>query len=255
MGRVKWGGGLSADTFDDAERGQFEPYMGPPVPNGVYCWKIKRLKLGKSSGGHRQLIFGLELTPRRSRPEEKKYSGYYLADYQVVTEGRAGFIAQVLDSLGVSGRDLIERMDTRGEADDRGNMDVAKIGKWVNNGKQYIMAGLVDGANQDGTPRKEIRGYWPIPEEGSSSQADDDDEGEEEEERSTKRTSKKAAPKRRARDEDDDDSDSDSDSDPDEEQEERRPAKKAAKKAAPKRRSRDEDDADEDEGEDDDPPF
>lgn len=242
MGKVKWTGGIDASTFDNAERGGFEPYMGPAVPNAVYCWKIKILRIGKSSGGHKQLIIGLELTPRRSRPDEKKFKGYFITDYQVVTEASAPFVAEFLDGLGVTGKDFVN-LDTRGEVNARGSMEVAKMGRWVNNGKQYIMAGLVDGADASGQPRKEIKGYWPIPEEASTSEPDDDedtDNEEEEEERPAKRTTSK---KRRPEPEPDEDEAEYEDEAPP-------PRKRAAKKAVPKSRA-----AEVEEDEDDEPPF
>lgn len=236
MGKVKWGGGVTADSLDNAERDQFAPYTGPAVPNGVYCWKIKVLRRGKSSGGHGQLIIGLELTPRRSRPEEKPYKGYFITDYIVVTEGSQFRVVRFLDGIGVTGREFVDGTITTGEANKWGSFEISKIGKWVNDGKQYILASLVDGEDGQGNPRREIGGYWPIPEESSSSSADD--EADEEEEL------------------DEDEADDTEEDEADEEPEEAKPAKKAAKKATPaKATSRKRRDADEDEAEDDEPPF
>ena len=258
MGKVRWGGGITGASLDRTERDGFEPYTGPAVPNGVYCWKIKVLRKGKSSGGYAQLIVGLELTPRQSRPEEKKYKGYFLTDYIVVTEGSQFRVVRFTDAIGVTGADFAERTITAGEPNARGSVEIAKIGRWVHNKKQYVMASIVDDMDQNGSSRKVIGGYWPIPEDSSASAEDEDYEEDEEEERPAKRAAK-GKPKGRVEpepDEDEEDAEDDDDSDDDEEETppSRKAAKKAVKKAAPKRRTRDED-AEDDEGDDDEPPF
>lgn len=248
MGKVKWGGGLSGEDFDSAERQQFAPYAGPPVPNALYCWKIKMLKRSKTSNNNDQLIIGLELTPRRSRPDEKKYAGYYITDYLVITPDTLWKVAPFLDAIDVTGAEFAERTIVENEADRFGSRKITKIGSWVNNGKQYVMGTLTDGQDRDGNPKKVIGGYWPIPEAEDSSAAEADeeeDEGEEEDERPpAKKTAAKKATRRAQ----------EPDPDEEEQEEEETPPRKATKKAAAKkaapRRAADEE---EDEGEE--PPF
>lgn len=262
MGKVKWGGGLSGGDFDNADRNQFSPYDGPPVPtNTLFCWKVKILKRGKSTGGHDQLIVGLELTPRRSRPDEKPYAGFYTTDYIIVREDTLFRVAPFLDAIGVSGADFAERTDVEREADSRGSRSILKIGRWVNNGKNYVMATLVDSDDGKGNPRKKIGSYWPIPEESSKVEetVELDDEGDTELDEEEETTPKKKASKRRAEPEpDDDEGEDDSEDSSDDEDDEPVPPRKSAKKAAPAKKATKKsprlfaDDNEDDEGE---PPF
>lgn len=235
MGKVTWG--VSGSDLDDADRSQFTPYDGPIPPNKLFCFKIKMLKKGKTSNGNPQLIIGLELTPRQSRPEERKYKGYYITDYIVVLESTTFRVAPFLDAIGVSGSDFAERTVV-GEKDDRGSYPITKIGKWVNNG-QYVLATLKDGSDREGNSRKEIDKYWPVSELSGS---DDETEEETEEEEQPRRPVKKATGKKRQ---------------PElEEEEEEEAPRRPAKKAASKRRVRDEDeDADQGDDGEDEAPF
>lgn len=247
MGKVKWGGGLSGSDFDNADRSNsFKPYDGPPVPtNTLFCWKIKVLKRGKTTNGYDQLIVGLELTPRRSRPDEKPYAGFYITDYITVMEDSLFRVAPFLDAIGVSGTDFAERTIVEQDADRRGSRAITKIGRWINNGKNYVMATTVDGDDGKGNPRRKVGNYWPIPEaEDSEAEEESDSENdweEEEQPRPAKKATKKAQrPAPEGEGEDD---------------EEPTPRKAAKKTTAKKATGRSRRDADEDEGEDDDPPF
>lgn len=247
MGKVTWG--IDSDAIDDAERSQYKPYDGPVPPNGLYAWRVKNLKAGTTSNDNPQLIIGLELVPRRSRPEEKKYKGYYTTEFMVVTEGTASWVAAFCDAIGVTGEDLVNRTKDDGEEDARGNTRIISIGKWRNDGKTLVLGTLVDDNYRD-APRKRVRDFWSVEEGLSNSDADDaDDDGEDDAEE--ERPKKKAAPKkasRRAADEDDsDDGEDDEDSRP------KKAAKKAAKKATGKRRAQE--DADDEDAEDEDAPF
>lgn len=248
MAKVTWG--VSGSDLDEADRDQYTPYDGPTPPNQLFCFRVKMLKKAKTSNGNPQLIIGLELVPRRSRPEEKRYAGYYITDYIVVLDSTTFRVAPFLDAIGVSGSDFAERTSV-GEKDDRGSWPITKIGKWVNNGKQFVLATLKDGTDRDGNPRKEIGKYWPVPDENGEATAasEDDDDGEEEEQ--TRRPAKKAAAKKRQPEPEPDDDDGEEEETP------TPPKKKAtAKKAAPKRKPVDDDeDAEDGDDEDDEAPF
>ncbi len=255
MGKVTWGGDFDGSTFDDAERSQFKPYDGPIPANAMYAWKVKNVKRGETSNGNDQLIIGLELIPRRSRPDEKKYKGYYITHFLVMTEGTAWKVAPFLDALGVSGADLVSRTKDTGEEDNRGNVPLVSIGKWKNDGSTIVLASLEDDDYKEG--RKRIREFWPV--EDAAKDEDDEeesDDSEDDEEEAPKRPAKKAAAKKSTKR-----AEPDEDADEDDDEEERRPAKKAAakkaapaKKAAGKRKAKDED-ADEDDEDGDEAPF
>lgn len=249
MGKVTWGGGMDADTLNDAERSQFKPYDGPVPPNALYCWRVKVLKKGKSQADNNKLIIGLELVPRRSRPDEKPYAGYFATESIAVVESMAGKLGSFLDAIGVTGSDFLNRTLDDGEKDQRGNTKIIKIGKWINDGKTYILASLGDDS-WNGETRKRIQNFWPV-EQAAKAEPEESDETEEEEEEQPRRTTaKKAAPKRREPEPDEDEAE--------EEESPRRPAaKKAAKKAAPKRRAQEDEDEDagESDDEDDEAPF
>lgn len=252
MGKVTWGDDLTREALDDVERDRFKPYDGPPVPNAMYAWRLKVLKRGKAkSSGNTQIIIGLELVPRSSRPEEKPYAGYFITDYISVLESQAFKIAPFLDALGVSSTDFLKRTSDTGEKDDRGSVPIAKIGDYVHDGKFILLASIGDDTDQNGAPRKRITGYYPAPEGEQAKKSkrrdeDDEEEDDEEEERPAKKSKKATATKKRK-----------SEPEPDEDDEEDEPPRK--KKAAPAKKKRREPEPDEDEDdnedEDDDAPF
>lgn len=164
MGKVTWGGDISADAIDEAERRQFQPYDGPVPPNALYAWKIKMLKKGKAkSSGNDQLIIGLELAPRTGREDQKPYKGYYRTTYIAVVDSQAGKLAGFLDAIGVTAKDFLNRMYDDGEKDARGGVRITKIGDWVNDGNQYVLGELNDDTDKDGRPTKRVDRFWPPP--------------------------------------------------------------------------------------------
>lgn len=180
MPKMKWTGTaaeVTGDTLDSADRSQFKPYDGPVPPNGLYCWKIKIMKITKASTGTQQLMVGIELTPRRSRPDEKPYGGYFLTQYLPITEGSAWRLAPFLDAIGVTGRDFVDRMIV-GAKDNRGGLPVEKIGKFIQNGKALVMGQLADDTDNKGNARKQINGWWATPDKAAAAPveepADDD---------------------------------------------------------------------------------
>jgi hypothetical protein len=183
VGKVTWGGDLDAKTIDKADRSQFKPYAGPPVPDGLYCWRVKVLKRGKSSNKNDQLIVGLELVPRQSRPDERAYAGYFVTDYITLTEAAAWRVAGFTDAIGVTGADLIQRTKDTGEKDAKGSVEIVSIGSWKHTKKALVLAQIAKGENNKGKPVTDVKGYW-APEaltEDPTNARDDEDEDDEDE--------------------------------------------------------------------------
>lgn len=249
MPRVRWGDEeelLEAGESWDPED-QIQPYDGPTPPNGLYYWDIKVLKY-RQGKNLPQLMIGLELAPRRSRSEDKKYAKYFILDFAPVAPQTNFRWMPFLAAIGVSPSDLIKKCIT----DEDGN--VTKIGRWVKKDKgNWIAANLVDDKDQNGNPRKAISGYFEP--KGASNTATPEPEEEEYEEEEYE-----------AEDIESEEEYEEEEGTEEEEYEEEPPppprkaakkstAKKAAKKAAPpKRRGRAPRDAEEIE-EADEPPF
>jgi hypothetical protein len=168
---VRWG--IDQSDVDDYDRSrQFKPYRGKIPPNAVYDWEVKVLKYAAGTREKNpQLIVGLELVPRDS--SEDKYAGYFIMDYIPVMNKTQFRYVPLLDALGISGRDFATRtkVDTDGK--------ILKVGRWVLDG-HMVSAQLVDGEDQKGNPRKEIKGgaYFEClePEEDEDDEYAEDDE-------------------------------------------------------------------------------
>jgi hypothetical protein len=164
MPKANWD--VDESDIDDFDRdSQYKPYAGPPVPNGVYLWLIKKLQfVAKTNNKKPQLRVGLELVPRDDRDEEQ-YETYFCMAFLPIAPNTAFRWVPFLDAIGVSGREFKNGTIT----DEEGN--IKKIGKWRNDGEQYVMAELKDGTDQEGKSRKEI---------GTFMTADFDEEDDEE---------------------------------------------------------------------------
>lgn len=174
--RVKWGAGApKATDIDKWDRSsQIKPYDGPIPPNSVYHWAVKVLKQVPAERGKLpQLRVGLELVPRKGRPDEKSYKGYFIMDFLPVSPQTLFRYVPFLDAIGVKGRDFLEATTV----DDDGN--ILKIGKWVKTDDTLIAASIKDDADQNGNPRKGIGTYMAIDSE-SDDDSDEDEESDEE---------------------------------------------------------------------------
>lgn len=167
MPRARWG--ISAADVDNYDRDSgFTPYRGPIPPNGVYDWLLKQCKfVSGTRGKYPQLRLGLELAPREGSEDEKRYAGYFIMVFRSIAPQTAFGYVPFLDAIGVSGSDFEDRT----VVDAEGN--ITRIGKWRNDGQQYVAAQLKDGADEKGNARKEIGWIGEISEEGY-----DDDDGE-----------------------------------------------------------------------------
>lgn len=166
---VRWG--IDQSDVDDFDRSkQFTPYRGKIPPNGVYDWEVKVFKYAAATRQKNpQLIVGLELVPRDA--SEDKYDGYFIMDYIPVMNKTVFRYVPLLDALGISGRSFAT--STKVDAD--GN--ILRIGKWRLDG-HMVSAQLVDGEDQKGNARKEIKGgaYFECLEPDEEDDADDDED-------------------------------------------------------------------------------
>lgn len=170
MPRVRWGVGASdIDDFDRSK--QFVPYSGPTPPNGVYLWKIKVLQ---SVAGTReklpQLRIGLELVPREGEASEGRYEGYFVMTFRSIGDRNQFAYVPFCDAIGVTGAEFVERTIT----DEDGN--IKKIGRWRNDGNQFVLAQLIDRDDNKGGTRKDIGHIGAADEEYAKADEDGADE-------------------------------------------------------------------------------
>lgn len=184
MPRVRWG--IDSSDVDDFDReSQFKPYAGPLPPLGVYEWQVKVVKyVAGTKDKNPQLRVGLALAPRENVKGEKKYAGYFLLAFLIISNKTTFQYVPFLDAIGVSGREFAERtiVDEDGK--------VSKIGRWRNDGESYVNASIVEKPDQDGIVKRQVGQIFAIEEsddddfegEDEESDIDADDEDEEEEE-------------------------------------------------------------------------
>jgi hypothetical protein len=171
--RANWG--IDASDVEAFYRSkQFAPYTGPVPPNGVYEWLIKVLKyVPRTADKNAQLRIGLELSPRDSVKGERKYRSYFVMGFRSITPKNQFAYVPFLDAIGVSANDFTKRTIV----DSEGN--ISQIGKWRQDGGQYILAQLVDKEDQHGQLRKDI-GWMgmivDVDEDDDAADIDDDDE-------------------------------------------------------------------------------
>lgn len=102
MAKVSWGGADLEDALNEWEPNEFQTYAGDRPPRGVYQFKLQKLEAATSTNGFPQLIAHWVLEP--SKPDHRKFKGYYMRDYIVVKEdGSTAFrVRPLLDALGVT---------------------------------------------------------------------------------------------------------------------------------------------------------
>jgi hypothetical protein len=174
MGVVRWN--IQASDIDDFDRSkQIKPYTGPiPPSRAVYLFRIKTMKYAAATRDKlEQLRVGLELVPRRGM-DEKKYAGYFMMMFIPVAPNTGFRYVPLCDAIGVNGRDFTERM----HVDRDGN--VQRIGKWRHDGKQEVLAQLVDGSDEKGNYRQEV-GTIMSPDEADYDDDSDEFDGDDEE--------------------------------------------------------------------------
>lgn len=150
MPKVNWG--INAETIDNFDRdSQFKPYDGPlPPDRAVFQFRVKQVKyIAGTREKNPQLRAGLELVPRRSNPDDRRYKGYYITAFMAITERNEFAYVPFLDALGVSATDFTNRTISNEQG------DIKRIGRWQNDGKTLIRAQIKDGSYND-KPTKDI---------------------------------------------------------------------------------------------------
>jgi hypothetical protein len=196
---VDWG--ISKGVMDDFDREKqelYKPYTGPKPPAGVYRWRIDQMLYKADDGGERlpQWLALLVLVPRFAS---------------------AFAYTPLCDVLGISEREFRTRFKTDSEG------KVISIGRWRMDGKQEILAEIVDNWDENsGKLYTNVRWVGDVSEDQSTLDNDESDEDDDYEN-------------------DEDEFDEVEDDDEEEETPKRRPAKrttKAAPRKAASRRSR-----------------
>jgi hypothetical protein len=167
MPTVQWG--ISRGTLTNYERSSFKPYDGELPPNRIFRWKIRKMVYKAATAeSPAQLQMGLELIPRKGRNDER-YAGYYLTVFQRITDSSVYYWGPILDALHVS-----EAAFQAAKIDNEGN--IRSMGKWRNDGNQFIMGRLADD-NYNGKIGKKID--WWGEDTGEAAPDIDDEEDEE----------------------------------------------------------------------------
>lgn len=122
MPKVKWGGDLTPDDVDSAESRRGDDYAGDVPPSGIYRFKLRWSKKGKSEQNNPKLT-SLLVLDGSWKPEHKKYDGCPFWDHMPVTKKTAFRVRQYCDALNITSADFMGKM----VIDDEGN--VQKIGK------------------------------------------------------------------------------------------------------------------------------
>lgn len=178
MPKAKWGNtDLTADAIDEVEPDQFKRYTGPPlVGNGpaVYKVRVGRLKKAESKAGNDKIQF-MGFVDGSWRPEVKRYDGAPIFDDIPLTSGAVRRVKAFCDALGVSGRDLLERVVTTDDG------VILKIGSKVVGGDNakpfYIIVDCeVDRNGDNPRVRPRFTGYLPL-DEDSAEEPDSDGAG------------------------------------------------------------------------------
>lgn len=169
MPRANWG--IEASDVDEFDRdSQYKPYLGLVPPDGVYVFLLKKLQfVAGTNQKNPQLRTGLELVPREGAKEDE-FDGYFIMDFLPISQKTQFRYVPLLDALGVTGREFIDRTVT----DEEGN--IKKIGKWRNTGEEYLFALLKTGTDQNGEPRKEVGWYGEYTEDYDEDDVDDEEE-------------------------------------------------------------------------------
>jgi hypothetical protein len=110
MPKATWGAGdnpLTADDIDGAERAETrQRYSGPMPQPGTYRWRLGRLKKVTSSNGN-DMINVMAFLDGDWKPNHKQYDGAVLFDRVVLTSGNKANVANFLDAIGATGKDLM----------------------------------------------------------------------------------------------------------------------------------------------------
>jgi hypothetical protein len=106
MPKAKWGGNLTADDIDGADRGETRKnYSGPLPTAGTYRFVIQSMKQGTSGAGNDKVTIFSTLDGSW-KPNHKKYDGCPLWDHLPIMDSTKGRVGNFLDAIGATGKDL-----------------------------------------------------------------------------------------------------------------------------------------------------
>lgn len=171
MPKADWG--VSSRTIDEWDRSnQYTPYDGPVPRDVVYAWHIKVFKYIAATGKkYPQLRVGLELFPRRRADEP--YAGYFMMLYLSIAPTNQFTYVPLLDALGITG----SAFENSTQVDADGN--ITRIGKWRNDGEQYICGKVAPRKDSDDPADKELSWIGPYKDAYDPDDEDTDDSSDE----------------------------------------------------------------------------
>lgn len=170
MPKVKWGGDLTPDAINSAERREGGEYNGKIPPKGIYRFKLRFSKKDKSKEGNPKLV-SLLVLDGSWKPEHKQYDGCPLWEHMPVTGKTAFRVRAYCDALNIPSEDFMGKM----VVDDEGN--VQKIGKLKIADQDLLVYVSVKPRNsEDYGPQLDFAGgYLPFKDDEDDSDADSDD--------------------------------------------------------------------------------
>lgn len=171
MPKVKWGGDLTPDAINEAERREGGEYMGDTPPKGVYRFKLRFSKKGKADSGNPKLTTLLVLDGSW-KPEHRKYDGCPVWDHMPVTAKTAWRVRAYCDALNITSTEFMEKM----VIDDEGN--VQKIGKLkiADEDRLVLVSVKPQKDEQYGERLVLANGYLPFKEDDDEDSDDDTDD-------------------------------------------------------------------------------
>lgn len=171
MPKAKWGS-LTATDIESAES-NFTPYDGEIPPRGVYRFKLKKATSKESSNGNPMVKLVLILDGSWKKAH-KEFDGCPAFTQVMIMDSTAFQVRAFCDAIGVTARDFLNK--TVLDDDDK----VVKIGKVsLAEGDLLVLASCKPG-EYEGTPKLEVQGLLPKPEEEPEEDEDEDEELEEE---------------------------------------------------------------------------
>jgi hypothetical protein len=176
MPKAKWGTGddaLSAADIDGAERKEgFARYEGETPPPGIYRFVLKSLLKAESGNGNPKIRIISELDGSW-KPKHKQYDGFALFDHLPIMKSTAGRVANFLDAIGATGKDLSlgTVVDEDGYITKLGSVgDPAGLLVYINCSKKPASNGYAEGLQVG------FNGYLPVDEADEADEAPEADE-------------------------------------------------------------------------------
>jgi hypothetical protein len=172
MPKVKWGGDLTSDAIDSAERREGGDYAGEVPPKGIYRFKIRFSKKDKAKDSGNPKLVSLLVLDGSWKKEHKQYDGCPVWDHMPVTGKTAFRVRAYCDALNISSADFMGKM----VVDDDGN--VQKIGKLkIADEDLLVYVSVKPEKNTEYGDRLVLAGgYMPFREDEADDDSNDDDD-------------------------------------------------------------------------------